>query len=117
MYKYVISLINCCIFSQVKYSRVLETGEFFLLSLMLRRYKLLRKCLSFITHCYELEILSASEKVKTLEMLAPCFYQDFFDRIPVFLRVHSIFKGLCFLQRDGAATRGLKVEMQSICSA
>lgn len=110
MYKQVISLINCHTFSQVKYSRVLETGQFFLLSLMLRRYKLLRKCLSFsCTHCYELEILSASEKVKALEMLTSCLYQDFSDSIPE--------SALHFLVRGGVATTDLKVEMQRVCSA
>lgn len=64
----------------MKYRRVLETGQFFLLSLMLKRCKLLRKCLSFSCILrYELEILSTSEKVKTVEMLASCLYQDFPD--------------------------------------
>lgn len=54
------------------------------MSLMLRKYKLLSKCLSFSCRqvkYYELEILSASEKVKTLEMLASCLHQDFSDNI------------------------------------
>lgn len=64
----------------MKHSRVLETGQFFLLSLVLRKCKLLRKGSSFsCIHSYELEILSASEKVKTLEMLASRLYQDFSD--------------------------------------